>query len=259
MARRRYRCSWDDIAWLTPTTWPDGALSTAGGVKQLTSMTMVCRSLPSRWKMTGTPSRYSISGSKPAKRTTATQSDRGYFRPATLPFRGTPCILHLPFVWPARPSPSGFSRGFALWALRPRDLEEPTEQPLQRLIRRANKIALKLDCDNWMEQPIARPPHMRLDTFERLKSERAPLVAQINQRIGIRLAQSCRGDWCHRSVGKAWRLVKSSRRAAASTRRSSPKACASSAKVATRCNCSPAQSVGECGLMDVRLISDMRT
>ena len=68
------------------------------------------------------------------------------------------------------------------------------EQPLQRLIRRANKIALKLDCDSWMEQPIARPPHMRLETFERLKSERAPLVAQINQRIAIRLARSRRGN-----------------------------------------------------------------
>ena len=69
------------------------------------------------------------------------------------------------------------------------------EQPLQRLIRRANKIALKLDCDSWMEQPIARPPHMRLETFERLKSERAPLVAQINQRIAIRLARSRRGNF----------------------------------------------------------------
>ena len=79
MARRRYRCSWDDIAWLDANYMAGWGAFDGGGVKQLTSMTMVCRSLPSRWKMTGMPSRYSISGSKPAKRTTATQSDRGYF------------------------------------------------------------------------------------------------------------------------------------------------------------------------------------
>ncbi len=48
------------------------------GVKQSTTMTMVCRRSPSKWKMTGMPSRCSISGSKAAKRTTASRSDRGY-------------------------------------------------------------------------------------------------------------------------------------------------------------------------------------
>jgi hypothetical protein len=69
------------------------------------------------------------------------------------------------------------------------------EQPLQRLIRRANKISLKLDCDSWMEQPITRPSHMRVEAFERLKADRAPLIAEINRRIGIRLARSRRGKF----------------------------------------------------------------
>ena len=72
------------------------------------------------------------------------------------------------------------------------------EQPLQRLIRRANKIALKLGCDSWLAGPehAQLPPHIEeAETFERLKAERAPLVAQINHRIGIRLARSRRGKF----------------------------------------------------------------
>ena len=127
MARRRYRCSWDDIAWLD-ANYMAGWGAFDGGRRQ--TIDFDDDGLPKlafemeddrdaftvfyQWKQT---SKADNGDPNPIA---------GISRPATLPFRGTPCILHLPFVWPARPSPSGFSRGFALWALRPRDLEEPT-------------------------------------------------------------------------------------------------------------------------------------
>ena len=66
--------------------------------------------------------------------------------------------------------------------------EAKGERPLYRLIRKANKIALKLGLGSWRDTPHERPPHMHLATFERLKTERAALVAQINQGITRKLA-----------------------------------------------------------------------
>lgn len=64
------------------------------------------------------------------------------------------------------------------------------EQPTQRLIRRANKVARKLGLDCWYEQLASRPPHMRLATFAQLSAERATLVTEINRRIAVRLSRS---------------------------------------------------------------------
>lgn len=64
------------------------------------------------------------------------------------------------------------------------------EQPTQRLIRQANKVALKLGVDCWYEQPAKRPPHMRLETFERLLLQHKRNAAAINQRIAVRMAGS---------------------------------------------------------------------
>ena len=63
------------------------------------------------------------------------------------------------------------------------------EQPVYRLIRKANKIALGLGCGTWMEAPTQRPKHMHSTTFERLKTEHAYLVAAINRHIALRAAR----------------------------------------------------------------------
>ena len=64
------------------------------------------------------------------------------------------------------------------------------EQPTQRLIRRANKVAVKLGLDCWYEQPTKRPPHMRLPTYERLLLQHKQYATAINQRIALRMARS---------------------------------------------------------------------
>lgn len=63
------------------------------------------------------------------------------------------------------------------------------EHRLFRLIRKANKLAVRLGCDNWMETPVQRPLHMRLEAFEKLNGERARLVAEINRQVMCRLAR----------------------------------------------------------------------
>ena len=64
------------------------------------------------------------------------------------------------------------------------------ERPLQRLIRKADTLSVRLGCDSWRDHQCERPLHMRTTTFERLVAERRSLVAEINRRIGARLSRS---------------------------------------------------------------------
>ena len=63
------------------------------------------------------------------------------------------------------------------------------EQPLQRLIRKANRRAIALGCNSWEEFPRKRPPHMRVERYERLRREHAKLVTDINRQIAVRLSK----------------------------------------------------------------------
>jgi hypothetical protein len=63
------------------------------------------------------------------------------------------------------------------------------EQPLQRLIRKANRRAVALGCDSWREVPYKRPPHMRVERFERLRREHTKLATEINRQIAVRLSK----------------------------------------------------------------------
>lgn len=64
------------------------------------------------------------------------------------------------------------------------------ERPTQRLLRRANKLAARLGCDSWDDQPTKPPAHMRLTTFERLSSEHISLANEINRRLAVRFERS---------------------------------------------------------------------
>lgn len=64
------------------------------------------------------------------------------------------------------------------------------EHAQQRMIRRANKLAAILECDDWNEHPAERPLHMRVAKFELLKAEKAALADQINYRINTHFLQS---------------------------------------------------------------------
>jgi hypothetical protein len=66
------------------------------------------------------------------------------------------------------------------------------EQPLARVIRKANKVGNKLGCDEWWDVPKARPKHMRLKTYELLRGRRLLLTGQINNRLAARLVRNTR-------------------------------------------------------------------
>ena len=62
------------------------------------------------------------------------------------------------------------------------------ERPVHRLIRKANKLAQRLECSSWRQTPTQRPKNMHGSTFNRLSAELAILVARINSQIGLRLS-----------------------------------------------------------------------
>lgn len=63
------------------------------------------------------------------------------------------------------------------------------ETETRRLVRKANKIALRLGLDYFGDTP-KRPPHMRAATYARIMTELEPLKLEINRRIAVRLARA---------------------------------------------------------------------
>lgn len=68
--------------------------------------------------------------------------------------------------------------------------ESRRQRPLQRLMRKADKIAWQLGCDSWQDVPQTKPLHMHLTTFEVLKAQHAALASEINREINCRLART---------------------------------------------------------------------
>lgn len=63
------------------------------------------------------------------------------------------------------------------------------ETETRRLVRKANKIALRLGLDYFGDHP-KRPPHMRAATYARIMAELEPLKAEINRRVAVRMARA---------------------------------------------------------------------
>lgn len=63
------------------------------------------------------------------------------------------------------------------------------ETETRRLVRKANKVALRLGLDYFGDHP-KRPPHMRAATYARIMAELQPLKAEINRRIAMRMARA---------------------------------------------------------------------
>lgn len=61
------------------------------------------------------------------------------------------------------------------------------ETETRRLIRKANKIALRMGMDYFADPP-KRPPHMRPETFAKLMTELQPIRAEIERRVARRMA-----------------------------------------------------------------------
>lgn len=58
-----------------------------------------------------------------------------------------------------------------------------------RLVRRANKLALRLGLDSCTDAP-KRPARMRLGTYARIRAELDPLMVEINRRVAMRMARA---------------------------------------------------------------------
>ena len=58
-----------------------------------------------------------------------------------------------------------------------------------RLVRKANKIALRLGLDHFTDPP-KRPPHMRAATYAAIMGELEPLKAEIHRRVTVRMARA---------------------------------------------------------------------
>ncbi|MEQ1819788.1 MAG: hypothetical protein ABL871_14390 [Terricaulis sp.] len=63
------------------------------------------------------------------------------------------------------------------------------ETETRRLVRKANKVAVRLGLDYFGDHP-KRPPHMRAATYVRIMAELEPLKAEINRRVAVRLAHA---------------------------------------------------------------------
>ena len=63
------------------------------------------------------------------------------------------------------------------------------ETETRRLIRKANKIALRMGVDYFADPP-KRPPHMRPETYARLLIELQPIKAEIERRVARRMAKA---------------------------------------------------------------------
>ena len=63
------------------------------------------------------------------------------------------------------------------------------EHKLDRLIRKGNKIAARLDCEAWHAEPTSRPKHMRREIYAALQAKRSEIAEQIYQRMADRLSR----------------------------------------------------------------------
>jgi hypothetical protein len=186
MAKRKYRASWDEIAYLDAdhiAGW--GALNGYVGTVDFDDVT------PAKIHVEHDPDRDTFSAfyvsenvkdGEPVRSTV--QLDR---RPCR--FGGTRAY----FVCPTCPRrtlrlavrPQGLRCGSCAqitWASR-------RETPTRRLIRKANKIALRMGMD-YFGDPPKRPPHMRPETYAGLLSELLPIKAEIERRVARRMAKA---------------------------------------------------------------------
>lgn len=191
MPTRRYRCTWDDIAWLDCdhiASW--GALQ-AGRRETIDFHDDALPKLAMVIDPDGT-------------------EFRATYRWITTCGRETGNFIHSRVGLVRRPCRFGGSRAYFVCpccrrivlrlAVLPEGLRCGTcgrvtwgsrrERPADRLIRKANKVALALGCDHWTDPlPTKRPAYMRAAKFERLKADLAALVTTINMDLARKMGK----------------------------------------------------------------------
>jgi hypothetical protein len=193
MAPRKYRATWDDLAYLDADhmarwgAFRDGCRETIefddDSLPELAFEMSFERdefSVVYKWQAIGQPPAGPFIRSRVVfdRRSCRFGGTRVYFR--------CPCCgrrtLRLAVL------PEGLrcgGCGRVTWASR-------RETPTERRMRRGNKIAVKLGLDAWHEMPRKRPRGMRMATFETLKAELAAERERISRQM---LATMPRALW----------------------------------------------------------------
>jgi hypothetical protein len=190
MPPHRYRCTWDDIAWLDCDHMASWGAFEAG---RRETIDFDDDDLP---KLAFTMDDNGAAFSATYQWRQAGQRATGDYVHARVHLKRRPCRFggwRTYFICPC------CGRGTLRLAVLPEGLRCGTcgrvtwasrrQRRVDRLIRKANKISLKLGCDSWMDSPDKRPLHMRVAAFERLKAEQAALVAEINRDIARKLSR----------------------------------------------------------------------
>jgi hypothetical protein len=190
MSPRRYRCTWDDIAWLDCDHMAGWG---AFGAGRRETIDFDDDHLP-KLAFTMDDDRAAFSATYQWRE--GGQRAAGDFVHARIHLKQRPCRFG---GWRTYFICSCCGRTTLRLAVLPEGLRcgacgrvtwgSRRQRGADRLIRKANKVAVKLGCDSWMDAPSKRPLHMRVATFERLRAERAALVAEINRDIARKLSR----------------------------------------------------------------------
>lgn len=192
MAARRFRCTWDDIAWLDADYIAKWGAFVPGRKDTIDFDTEHYPSLLFEMvtadDFTAAYQWRSLSRqpepSAPFIRTNVTIMRRPCRFGGSRAYFVCPCCVRCTLRLAVLPEGLICGRcGRVTWASR-------REQRLQRKVRKANRIACKLGCDSWIETPTVRPKHMRTATYARLAGRRAELAGELDRDIARRLARS---------------------------------------------------------------------
>lgn len=183
MPARRYRYTWDDIAWMDAdhmASWgafePDAKHIIDFNDDDLPKLA---------FEMTDAGDRFSVFYTLPSHRHEAPDPIRStvHLDRCRCRFGGTRAYFIAPCCSRRTLRLAVLEDGLRCGTCGSITWKSRREHELHRLIRKANKIADRLGCDDWMETPSRRPLHMRQATFEKLKRERAAIAGQINQHL----------------------------------------------------------------------------
>lgn len=190
MARRKYRCTWDDVPWMDCdwiSGWPDGSAFNGFSGDMETSG----RSITAHAEHDLERDVFSVfyvekdADAKPT-RSNVRLERRSQARGGARVYFIAPCC----------------GRSVRKLALIPGavvcgacgSIQQPARRKgrTQRLIHRADMLAGRLGCDAWHSPPKERPKGMHRDTFDRLADRHAQAVRAAAAVLQPRLARAAR-------------------------------------------------------------------
>ena len=188
MPKRRYRHTWDDIAWLDADYMAGWDAFVSGRHETIDFDDDALPKLA--FEMDEFGAKFSVYYTWPDRvgglpqpiRSTVHLDHRPCRFGGTRPYFVAPCCARRTLRLAVLEA-GLFCRecGSVTWSSR-------REHKLDRLIRKGNKIAARLNCEAWYDEPTSRPKHMRRETYAALEAKRSEIAEQIYQRMADRLS-----------------------------------------------------------------------